>query len=69
MDAKDRALQRLIETMTPAAAMGVECPWCYCPPGVRCSETAKPGGVDPHQERINAAREMLTSDLRVLFDR
>jgi hypothetical protein len=57
MDARDRALQRLIETLTPAAALGVACPTHdHCQLGAEC------------RDRIAAAREMLASDLRVLFE-
>jgi hypothetical protein len=58
MDARDRALQRLIEMLTPAAALGIRCDFC--------TGIVRPDS--PHEVRRNAAREMLASDLRVLFE-
>jgi hypothetical protein len=84
MDARDRALQRLIEMLTPAAALGVDCPDCEAQFGELCT---MPMPIDSrsanydrdrhlwdtrdgrmHDRRVDAAREMLASDLRVLFE-
>jgi hypothetical protein len=76
-DARDRALVRLVDMLTPAAALGVECPKCGYD-GRKCRNVRLDWEDKPyvqhdvkvafHEERVDAAREMLRADLRVLLE-
>jgi hypothetical protein len=69
-DAKDRALARLTEILTPMAALGVECPTCSAAVAVRCTWFVKnmPSPTEPpfHAERYAVAREAVRLDLKTL---
>jgi hypothetical protein len=53
-------------------ALGIDCPVCKVSPHFWCfwpsDEHEDVPGNDPHRERVDAAREMLRADLRVLLE-
>jgi hypothetical protein len=70
-DARDRALARLVDMLTPAAALGIDCPACtWVKAGDRCTPMERHGGMVAVvcEKRIADAREMLRADLRVLLE-
>lgn len=72
MDARERALAALVDLLTPAAALGVECPTCRALSAVRCTwfvrETPNPTQPMLHQARYEEASEQLRLHLRTLLD-
>lgn len=62
-NARERAAFRLVEGLTPAFALGIECPECRMGPGHHC------GIMEPvaiHAPRLAAARSELHSLLLTL---
>lgn len=60
---KERAAFRLVEMLTPAAALGIKCPKCPASVGVECAGNP-PFAI--HVERYDAARAELHSLLLTL---
>lgn len=71
-NARERAALRLVELLTPAAALGIACPVCNSGRGVRCvwwtDATPADTAEEPptHFRRMDAARAELHSLLLTL---